>query len=206
MITVYQYLHPFHVGDCSSLSCWRCMPLSCGLLWAMKCKKKWCMSLPVALPYFFFCLTRDYYWYSKKWFLFLKVPAQRWWQHEGESLLSQSVMSSSTGEKQTFAFLCHWKLGVACYHSAWKGVCVCECVCVCVCCPFSHGDCCNPMDCSPPGSSVHGILQARVLGWVAMPSSFLSHPGIEPVSPAAPALQANFLALSNQGNPSRVLL
>ena len=125
MITVYQYLHPFHVGDCSSLSCWRCMPLSCGLLWAMKCKKKWCMSLPVALPYFFFCLTRDYYWYSKKWFLFLKVPAQRWWQHEGESLLSQSVMSSSTGEKQTFAFLCHWKLGVACYHSAWKGVCVC---------------------------------------------------------------------------------
>ena len=133
MITVYQYLHPFHVGDCSSLSCWRCMPLSCGLLCAMKCKKKWCMSLPVALPYFFFCLTRDYYWYSKKWFLFLKVPAQRWWQHEGESLLSQSVMSSSTGEKQTFAFLCHWKLGVACYHSAWKGVCVCVSVCVCVC-------------------------------------------------------------------------
>ena len=30
---------------------------------------------------------------------------------------------------------------------------------------------CNPMDCSPPGSSVHGILQARILDWVAMPSS-----------------------------------
>ena len=27
------------------------------------------------------------------------------------------------------------------------------------------------MDCNPPGSSVHGILQARVLEWVAMPSS-----------------------------------
>ena len=27
------------------------------------------------------------------------------------------------------------------------------------------------MDCSPPGSSVHGILQARILEWVAMPSS-----------------------------------
>ena len=27
------------------------------------------------------------------------------------------------------------------------------------------------MDCSPPGSSVHGILQVRILGWVAMPSS-----------------------------------
>jgi len=24
------------------------------------------------------------------------------------------------------------------------------------------------MDCSPPGSSVHGILQARILGWVAI--------------------------------------
>ena len=30
---------------------------------------------------------------------------------------------------------------------------------------------CNPMDYSLPGSSVHGILQARILEWVAMPSS-----------------------------------
>ena len=30
---------------------------------------------------------------------------------------------------------------------------------------------CNPMDCSPPGSSAHGILQTRKLRWVAMPSS-----------------------------------
>ena len=30
---------------------------------------------------------------------------------------------------------------------------------------------CDPMDCSPPGSSVHGILQARTLEWTAMPSS-----------------------------------
>ena len=29
----------------------------------------------------------------------------------------------------------------------------------------------NPMDYSPPGSSVHGILQARILEWVAMPFS-----------------------------------
>ena len=27
---------------------------------------------------------------------------------------------------------------------------------------------CDPMDCSPPGSSVHGILQTRILEWVAM--------------------------------------
>ena len=30
---------------------------------------------------------------------------------------------------------------------------------------------CHPIDCDPPGSSVHGILQVRVLAWVAMPSS-----------------------------------
>ena len=30
---------------------------------------------------------------------------------------------------------------------------------------------CDPMDCSPPGSSVHGILQARILEWVATPFS-----------------------------------
>ena len=30
---------------------------------------------------------------------------------------------------------------------------------------------CDPEDCSPPGSSVYGILQARVLEWVAIPVS-----------------------------------
>ena len=61
---------------------------------------------------------------------------------------------------------------------------------------------CDPMDCSSPGSSVHGILQARVLQWVAMPSSRnLPNPGTEPVSPAAPALQVNSLPLSHQGSP-----
>ena len=41
------------------------------------------------------------------------------------------------------------------------------CVCVCVCaqsCPTF----CNPMDCSLPGSSVHGIFQARIQKWVAI--------------------------------------
>ena len=39
---------------------------------------------------------------------------------------------------------------------------------------------CNPMNCSPPGFSVHGILQARILEWVAMSSSFvLPDTGVE---------------------------
>ena len=55
----------------------------------------------------------------------------------------------------------------------------------------------NHMDCSPPGSSVHGILQARILEWVAMPSSRdLSDPGIEPASLKSHALAARFLTTS----------
>ena len=51
---------------------------------------------------------------------------------------------------------------------------------------------CDPMDYSPKGSFVHGILQARILEWVAMPSSMgCSDPGIGPVSSVAPALQAD---------------
>ena len=52
---------------------------------------------------------------------------------------------------------------------------------------------CNPMDYSPPGPSVHGILQARVLEWVAISSSGdLPHPRIEPTSRTSPALVGRF--------------
>ena len=37
--------------------------------------------------------------------------------------------------------------------------------------PQSCPTLCDAMDCSPPGSSVHGICQARILEWVAMPTS-----------------------------------
>ena len=33
---------------------------------------------------------------------------------------------------------------------------------------LSHVQLCDPMDCSPPGSSIHGIFQARILEWVAI--------------------------------------
>ena len=50
---------------------------------------------------------------------------------------------------------------------------------------------CDPMDCSLPGSSVHGIFQARVLEWVAISFfGYLSNPGVKPRSPA---LQADAL-------------
>ena len=64
---------------------------------------------------------------------------------------------------------------------------------------------CNPMDCSLPGSSVHGILQARILEWLSCsPPGDLSDPGIEPTSPAAPALQVDCLPLSPWGSPTHI--
>ena len=46
----------------------------------------------------------------------------------------------------------------------------------------------DPMDCSLPGSSVHGISQARILKWVPFPSPWdLPNPGIKPGSPALQA-------------------
>ena len=53
------------------------------------------------------------------------------------------------------------------------------------------------MDCSPPGSSVHGILQASILQWMAIPfSRGASQTRIEPGSPA---LQADSLPSELQG-------
>ena len=46
------------------------------------------------------------------------------------------------------------------------------CIYTCALSHFSHVWLfCDPMDCSPPDSSVHGILQARILEWISMPSS-----------------------------------
>ena len=56
---------------------------------------------------------------------------------------------------------------------------------------------CDHMDCSLPGSCLHGILQARILEWVAFPSQRdLPYSGIKP---QAPALQADSWWLSPYG-------
>ena len=61
---------------------------------------------------------------------------------------------------------------------------------------------CRPVDCSPPGSSVQGILQAGILEWVATTSSRgSSRPRGQPRPPALPAV---LYSLSHQGSPSYV--
>ena len=53
------------------------------------------------------------------------------------------------------------------------------------------------LDCSLPGSSVRGILQARILEWVATPSGDLPYPGIKPMSLTSPTLAGRFFTTSD---------
>ena len=63
------------------------------------------------------------------------------------------------------------EINPTCYIYICVCVCVCVYVCLCVCCAQVLQLCltlCDPMDCNLPGSSVHGILQVRILEWVVM--------------------------------------
>ena len=75
------------------------------------------------------------------------------------------------------------------------GTFVCVCVLVTQLCPTL----CDPMDCSPPCSSVHGILQARILEWVAI--SFSEGLPNSSFEPGSPALQADSLPSEPRGKP-----
>ena len=64
---------------------------------------------------------------------------------------------------------------------------------------------CNPPG-GPPGPSVHGILQVRILEWLPCPPpGELPDPGIEPASPVSAAWQVASLPLSHRGNPGMML-
>ena len=76
---------------------------------------------------------------------------------------------------------------------------ICYCACrVCVqLCPTL----CDPVDCNPAGSSVHGVSQARMGDRLAFPPpGGLPYPGIELESPVSPALRVDSLPLSRQGS------
>ena len=63
----------------------------------------------------------------------------------------------------------------------------------------------DPMDCSPPGSSSHGILQARILEMLCPPPGGLPNPGMEPRSPAASALSGRFFTAEPLGKREQMI-
>ena len=68
---------------------------------------------------------------------------------------------------------------------------------------------CDPMDYSPPGFTVHGILQARILKLIAFPSpGGLPDPGMEPGSPALQedSLPSELLGVHNLLNNQMYLI
>ena len=107
-----------------------------------------------------------------------KIPWSRKWQPS-----SVFLFENFQGDR-SLAGSCPWsnkKLDM----TKWLSTCTCAhtCahthththtllfVCACMLHRFSHARLfADPMDCSPPGSSVHGFLQAGILEWVAMPS------------------------------------
>ena len=100
-------------------------------------------------------------------------------------LISLSRLGLSCGAQ---AYLFHGMWDLSSWKNEWMKI-------VTQSCPTL----CDPMDCSPPGSSVHGILQARMLGGFPYPSPRdLPGPGIEPRSPA---LWAGSLPCEPQGKP-----
>ena len=63
---------------------------------------------------------------------------------------------------------------------------------------------CNPMDCSLPSSSVHGISQVRILEWVAI--SFSRGSSWPRIKPGSPALAGKFLTAEPPGKPTNMSL
>ena len=67
---------------------------------------------------------------------------------------------------------------------------------------------CDPIDGSPPGSSVHRTPQASILEWVAVcgvlfpPPGDLPNPGVKPLSPESPALTGGFFTTEPPGKPN----
>ena len=85
------------------------------------------------------------------------------------------------------------------FKQLWITYTNCCCSSVTLLCPIL----CSLLDCSLPNSSVHGILQARILKWVVIPSpGDLPNPGIQL---ATSALEADSFPLSFLGSPNYML-
>ena len=91
-----------------------------------------------------------------------------------QNTMLKPLMQRAQKLKQEDPNLCFTKTCHLCYLTAMAVLCS-----VTQSCPTL----CNPMDCSQPGSSVHGMLQARILECIAMPSRRSSKPRDQTQSP-----------------------
>ena len=90
--------------------------------------------------------------------------AYTWTKLEFEKIrVHSSTVPTAQTRKQPKCPLTEEWIKKMCLHIQWNTLCVCESSFPLLCLNF-----CGPMYCRPPGSSVHGISQARILEWVAV--------------------------------------
>ena len=88
--------------------------------------------------------------------------------------ISYSKGSSPSGNQTCVSFVCYIGWRILCHWATREApleFCVCACVYVCVLVAQLCPPLCDPIDCSLLGSSVLGILHARILEWTAIPFS-----------------------------------
>ena len=129
-------------------------------------------------------------WHIK--FMYTHMRVEKWersrgWYGSRGTLRSLDFIQRT---EETSSWSSHYQQG----HSRLKTL---RCCCLLA---KSYPTLCHPMDCSLPDSSVHGILQTRILEWVAIPfSRGSSRPRIEPESPA---LAGGFITTELSGKPT----
>ena len=117
----------------------------------------------VLIPSFSF--HRTYYNVASSWYWFVHLLII--WLHQKKNDPSKASSYSSS------QYICQALMIYITFIMSYilPSVCVCVCVCVCVLVAQSCPTLCDPINCSPPGSSVLGISQTRILEWVAFPFS-----------------------------------
>ena len=92
---------------------------------------------------------------------FLLAFGSHVWKTLSRMVRTRRVLTSTCEGRSSCVRIWESKLEPACLRPLHNTLCI-HCVCLTLC---------DPVDCSPPGSSVHRILQARILEWVAIPFS-----------------------------------
>ena len=127
------------------------------------------------------------------------TPVEAFW---GAGALDLLFKKSNTQKKSRLAHLRLYFIIVGCDDWIWAAI-LPHLNLLCAKSPQSCPTVCDPMDCMPPGSSVHGILQARILEWGChfLPQGILPMQGSNPCRLRFLHWQAGSLPLAPPGKP-----